>query len=155
MNKHGHQTQGPQGEALEANSFKRQGLQRTTHPAKSFKRATLKDERWKSPFLLVLLKAWTTAAYSNTGGGAQVSSQGWLIWGAHLRMARLHGVGGEEGFLSTALNVHFKKCGPDNWHFARRMVGVMTTIAALPSSVRLYKHLSEGSPFHRGLISWR
>jgi len=31
-----------------------------------------------------------------------------LIWAANLRMAGLRGVGGEEGFLTTALNTHFK-----------------------------------------------
>ena len=37
-------------------------------------------------------------------------------------MAGLHGVGGEEGFLATALNVHFKCRGPEHWHFCRERV---------------------------------
>ena len=46
-----------------------------------------------------------------------------LIWGAHLRMAGLRGVGGEEGLLATALNVHFKCRGPEHWHFRREHDG--------------------------------
>ena len=42
-----------------------------------------------------------------------------LIWAANLRMAGLRGLGGEEGFLATALNMHFKSRGPDLWHFHR------------------------------------
>ena len=43
-----------------------------------------------------------------------------LIWAANFRMAGLRGVGGEEGFLATALNVHFQNFGPEHWHFRTR-----------------------------------
>ena len=35
-------------------------------------------------------------------------------------MAGLRGVGGDEGFLATALNTHFKCHGPEHWHFLRK-----------------------------------
>ena len=42
-----------------------------------------------------------------------------LIWAANFRTAGLRGLGGEEGFLATALNMHFNSRGPDHWHFHR------------------------------------
>ena len=40
-----------------------------------------------------------------------------IAWGAHLRSAGLRGLGGEEGILAMALNMHFRSEGPDGWHF--------------------------------------
>ena len=42
-----------------------------------------------------------------------------LIWAANLRIAGLRGMGNEEGILATALNMHFKKFGPEHWHFRK------------------------------------
>ena len=36
------------------------------------------------------------------------------------RMAGLRGLGGEEGILATALNIHFRSRGPEGWHFRQR-----------------------------------
>ena len=43
-----------------------------------------------------------------------------LIWATNFRMAGLRGVSGEEGFLATALNVHFQTFGPEHWHLRAR-----------------------------------
>ena len=39
-----------------------------------------------------------------------------IAWGAQLKATGVHGTGGEEGFLSMALNNHFACQGPEGWH---------------------------------------
>ena len=40
-----------------------------------------------------------------------------IVWGTQLKAIGLKGMGGEEGLLSMALNVHFDAKGPEGWHF--------------------------------------
>jgi len=42
---------------------------------------------------------------------------GHLVSSAGIRMAGLRGLGGEDGILSTALNMHFSCPSPERWHF--------------------------------------
>ena len=43
-----------------------------------------------------------------------------IVNAAMARIAGLRGVGGEEGVLTTALNMHFRCNGPEGWHFLQR-----------------------------------
>ena len=43
-----------------------------------------------------------------------------IVNAAMARIAGLRGVGGEEGVLTTALNMHFRCNGPEGWHFVQR-----------------------------------
>ena len=56
------------------------------------------------------------------------------------RMAGLRGLGGEEGVLATALNIHFRCKGPVGWHFVQKgrplAAGAAVQKAALRSQVR-------------------
>ena len=46
------------------------------------------------------------------------------------RVVGLRGVGGEEGILATALNMHFRCKGPEGWHFVQRSRPLATGAAA-------------------------
>jgi len=70
-----------------------------------------------------------------------------LIWAANLRMAGLRGTGGEEGILATALNIHFKKFGPEHWHFRK------TSAKGNDSSV-IKKHDLKESVRRQALPAW-
>lgn len=39
-----------------------------------------------------------------------------LVWATQLKSIGLQGMGGEEGILSMALNIHFSCKGPSGWH---------------------------------------
>ena len=70
-----------------------------------------------------------------------------LIWAAHLCMVGLRGTGGEEGILATALNIHFKKFGPEHWHFRK------TSAKGNDSSV-VNKQFVKESVRRQGLPAW-
>ena len=59
------------------------------------------------------------------------------------RASGLRGVGGEEGILATALNIHFRCKGPEGWHFVQRSrplaIGAATKKAALKNVVHRSK----------------
>ena len=50
----------------------------------------------------------------HSGGRVHISH---LVSSAAIRMAGLRGLGGEDGILSTALNMHFACPTPEGWHF--------------------------------------
>ena len=66
-----------------------------------------------------------------------------LVNAALSRVAGLRGVGGEEGILATALNMHFRCKGPEGWHFVQRSrplaIGAAAKKAALRNEVRRSK----------------
>ena len=49
------------------------------------------------------------------GSNANLSVRS-IAWGAQLKAAGIRGTGGEEGFLSMALNNHFAAQSPEGWH---------------------------------------
>jgi hypothetical protein len=57
--------------------------------------------------------------HRNTNGGLHTKR---IAWGAHLRSAGLRGLGGEDGILAMALNMHFRCRSPDGWHFQTKTV---------------------------------
>ena len=44
----------------------------------------------------------------------------YVVSSAMVRMAGIRGLGGEDGVLATALNMHFASSGPEGWHFQTR-----------------------------------
>ena len=50
----------------------------------------------------------------HSGGRVHISH---LVNSSAIRMAGLRGLGGEDGVLSTALNMHFACPSPERWHF--------------------------------------
>ena len=59
-----------------------------------------------------------------------------LVHAALARVVGLRGVGGEEGRLAAALNMHFRCNGPERWHFVQRSRPLATGAAANKAALR-------------------
>lgn len=66
-----------------------------------------------------------------------------IAWATQLKAAGLRGLGGEEGILSMALNVHFNSQDPSGWHFQSKSAnGDRKTKIDIHKEVRLSKQPS-------------
>ena len=63
-----------------------------------------------------------------------------IAWSAQVKAAGLRGIGGEDGIMAMALNVHFDCCGPDTWHFVRKKSadGDKKSLTQLRAEARLW-----------------
>jgi hypothetical protein len=43
-----------------------------------------------------------------------------LVWSSQLRAVGCKGLGGEQGLMAHALNIHFQCKGPEGWHFSTK-----------------------------------
>lgn len=68
------------------------------------------------------------------------------------RIAGLRGVGGEEGVLTTALNLHFRCNGPEGWHFVQRGRPLATGAAAKKAELKNQVRRSKLPPWVDTLV---
>ena len=75
-----------------------------------------------------------------------------IVNAALARIAGLRGVGGEEGVLTTALNLHFRCNGPEGWHFVQRGRPLATGAAAKKAELRNLVRRSKLPPWVDTLV---
>ena len=64
-----------------------------------------------------------------------------LVWATQLKSIGLQGMGGEEGILSMALNIHFSCKDPSGWHICSKnsKISVSENSAVIRREVRLLR----------------
>ena len=64
-----------------------------------------------------------------------------IVWASQLKAAGLKGIGGEDGIMAMALNVHFDCNGPEGWHFTYKQHAPIrkTNLIQMRNEARLHK----------------